>query len=208
MGIKIDIGDTVNKTIGVCTRFGAFWRGMAFPDNFSPALSFLIVIGILPLIGYFLSAFMWIFWFSGINFFSVFIYAVISAIIGYLFYVFLPIIMGIILAALDPALNINKAKAPVYATVLAYAAAPAAVGALFGFIPIIGWIIGILMWVLALIVTYLAFTEGIGMDSGQAIIMMLIMAVISIVIYVIIFTLVMGMFFTGILFSGMPMMMR
>jgi hypothetical protein len=114
----------------------------------------------------------------------------------------MPILMGVILAAIDPALNINKAKAPTYATALAYIATPAAIGALLGWIPFIGWLIGLVLWVLALIITYLAFTEGIGMDSGQAIIMMLIMAVITIIIYAIIFMVIMGMIFGSFFWGG------
>lgn len=196
MDVKIDVGDVVGKSTGVLTRFGAFWKGMAFPDNFGPALSFLIVLGILPLVGNFLSGiipmptpFGWISF--GI------MYGVWTAVLGYVFFVGMPLLMGVILGAIDPAMNINKAQAPAYATALAYATVPAAIGSFFSFLPYLNIIVGLVLWVFALIITYLAFTEGIGMDSGQAIIMMVIMAVIVFVLYAIIF-----MFLVGILMGG------
>ena len=58
---------------------------------------------------------------------------------------------------------------------------------------------------LTLIITYLAFTEGIGMDSGQAIIMMVIMAVITFIIYAILFFVIVNMVFGSFLWGGMGM---
>lgn len=201
MGIKIDINDTINKAVGVTTKFGAFWKGMTFPDNFGPALSYLLVLGLLPLIGGILMGIVPIpilgTWFSyGI------VYGIVMGILGYVFFVCMPILMGVILGAIDPAMNINKAKAPAYATALAYVATPAAIGALLGWIPFLGWLIGLALWVLALIITYLAFTEGVGMDSGQAIIMMLIMAVITVIVYAVVFMVIVGMVFGSVLWGG------
>lgn len=195
MDIKIDINDAIQKAIGVMTKFGEFWKGLVFPNNFGPAISFLLILGLLPFVGNLLVGIVpmpilgtWIS--RGI------MYGVVTAIIGYLFYVFLPILMGVILAAIDPAMNINKGTAPVYATVLAYAATPAAVGAFCVWVPWLGWLIGLVMMVFSLIVTYLGFTEGMKMESGQAIIMMVIMAVISLIIYSIIFMVIINSIFS------------
>ena len=182
MDVKIDIKDTIDKSVGVCTKFGSFWKGLTFPDNIGPALSFMIVIGILPFVGYLLSGIMWIFWLRGLGFASVLLFAIVSAIVYYVFYVVWPPIMGAILGALDPSLGVNKAKAPGYTTVLAYSAAPAAIGALFIFIPVIGWIIALAGGIIAIINLWLGLTAGLGLDSGQAIIMILIMILITAIV--------------------------
>ena len=194
MEVKIDINDTIQKAIGVMTKFGDFWKGITLPSNIGPALSYLIIIGLLAFVGNLLAGIIprqiLGFWHSmGIT------YGLVTAVVGYAFFVGMPILMGIILAAVDPALNINKAKAPEYTTVLAYAATPAAVGTLLGFIPWLGWLLALCLMVMSLIITYLAFTEGIGMESGQAIIMMVIMAIITVIIYMILFSVIIGAIF-------------
>lgn len=89
------------------------------------------------------------------------------------------------MGALDKPLGINRAEAPAYTTVIAYAYAPWAFGALLQFIPFIGWIIGLLLAVLSLIALYLGLTVGIRMDSGQAIIMIVISGLIAWFIFMI-----------------------
>jgi hypothetical protein len=196
MDIKIDINDAINKAIGVCTKFGEFWKGMVFPTNIGPALSYLIILGLLPFVGYLLIGIIpqpgpFGIWYSlGIG------YGIVTAIVGYVFFLAMPILMGAILGAIDPALNINKGKAIEYTTVLAYAATPAAIGALLGWIPYLGWLLMLVFGVLSIIVTYLAFTEGVGMDSGQAIIMMVIMVVIYTIIYAIVFMVIINSIFS------------
>jgi hypothetical protein len=195
MEVKIDINDTIQKAIGVMTKFGDFWKGITLPSNIGPALSYLIIIGLVAFVGNLLAGIV------PVQVFGVWVsrgvtYGLVYAVLGYAFFVGMPILMGIILAAIDPALNINKAKAPEYTTVLAYAATPAAVGALLSFIPWLGWLLALCLWMMSLIITYLAFTEGIGMESGQAIIMMVIMAIITMIIYLVIFTVIMGAIFS------------
>lgn len=194
MEVKIDINDTIQKATGVMTKFGDFWKGITLPANIGPAVSYLVVLGLIYFVGMFLQniipqpgPFGW--------FGKGFAFSIVFAIVGYVFFVGMPILMGIILAAIDPALNINKAKAAEYTTVLAYASTPAVLGSLLSFIPWLGMLLALCFWVMSLIITYLAFTEGIGMESGQAIIMMVIMAIIYLIIYMIIFSVIIGAIF-------------
>lgn len=201
MEIKIDINDSIQKAIGVTTKFAEFWKGITFPGNLGPALSYLIILGLLPFVGFLLSGIIpksyFGFWYApGI------MYGLVSAIVGYIVYLALPLVMGAILAALDGALKIEKGDMNAYATALAYAATPSAIGSLFAFVPWLDMIIGIVFFILSLVVTFLAFTEGMGIESGQAILLMIIMAVVIILIWAIIFMLIINSIF-GVGMGGM-----
>lgn len=191
MNIKLDVNDAVSTTLGVSTKFGGFWRGIILPTDIGPALSFLLLVGILPFAGKLLSGIipMPVFgvWVSfGLT------WGLITGIFSYVFFVGMPLLMGIILGAMDQPLNINKSQAAGYTTVLAYAMAPAAVGNLLVFIPYLGMLVAFAFGVISLIALYLGLTEGIGMESGQAIIMILITIVATAIIYSIIFMFLIG----------------
>lgn len=205
MNIKIDFPGTIKRAIDVTTQFAKFWTDKQLPTDFGPSLSHLIVIGLLPLIGNLLGGLIWfarLSSFVGGGYF--FQQVILVPILMYVFFVGMPILIGIILGALDPGLNINKAKAPEYAYAMAMAASPAALGGLIspllGAIPFLGWlgwIAGLVFWGLSIMVTYLAFTEGIKVESGQAIILMVIMVVVYLVVYSLVFIAIIGSIFSG-----------
>lgn len=210
MDIKLDFPGSIKRAIDVTTKLAQFWKteesegeGEAtsqFPTNIGPALSHLLVIGLLPLISSFLGGL--IFW-SNWQYGGIFArYVIFMPILTYIFFVGMPVLTGYILGALDPGLNINKGKNTDYVWLLAMAASPAALGAAVSWIPWVGWIFGLVAWLLSIVVTYIAFTEGLKAESGQAIILMVIMVVIYIIVWAIIFTLILGMIFGGL---GGPM---
>lgn len=193
MDVKLDVNDVVNKSVGVSTKFAGFWRGMVFPNNIGPALSFLLVLAFLPLVGSVLAGLIPqpIFLpFRGLVWTWRPVFGIISGIFFYAYFLGAPLLVGLIMGALDKPLGINKAEAPAYTTVLAYAYAPWAFGALLQFIPFVGWIIGLLLAVLSLIALYLGLTVGIQMDSGQAIIMIVISGLIAWLIFMILMIIV------------------
>ena len=194
MDIKIDINDTITKAVGVSTKFGNFWRGMTFPNNLGPALSFLLVLGILPFAGALLAGFIPqpYFIFGSIGWLWMPLYGVFAAVFMYVYFVGAPLVMGAIMGALDKPLEINKADANVYSTIVAYSMAPAAIGYFFTFIPFIGWLFG-LLGILSLIAVYLGFTVGLEMDSGKAIILIVIAGVIASIIFMIFFGILFGL---------------
>jgi len=65
--------------------------------------------------------------------------------------------------------------------VLGYANAPYLLG-LFGFIPCVGWLFPVVGWLLALIAGVLAVREALDLDTGNAIITVLISWIVSIAI--------------------------
>jgi hypothetical protein len=214
MNVKIDFPGSIQRAINVTTQFAKFWTDKTLPTDFGPSLSHLIVIGLLPLIGSLLGGLITFLRLSNIVGGSYFFqFVIITPILQYAFFVGMPLLLGVILGALDPGLNINKGKAPEYAYVLAMAASPAAIGGLLSGIitplPLLGWLgwlIGLVFWGISIIVTYLAFTEGLKVESGQAIILMVIMVVIYIVLYAIIFMAIIGSMFGAMGAWGNPYM--
>jgi hypothetical protein len=196
MEFKIDINDTINKAVGVSTKFAEFWRGMVFPNNIGPALSFLIVLGILPFLGSILKGFIpqpvFFFGYGGMGWVWMPIYGIIAGIFWYIYFVGAPIVLGAIMGALDQPLNINKGNANSYTTIVAYSYAPMAVGFFLSFIPFIGFIF-MLLGILSLVAIYLGLTVGLGMDSGQAVIMLVVAGLIAMVIFALFFGILFGM---------------
>lgn len=193
MDVKLDVNDVVTKSVGVSTKFAEFWRGMEFPTNIGPALSFLLVLACLPLAGAVLAGLIPqpIFLpFRGLVWAWRPVFGIVSGIFFYAYFLGAPLLVGMIMGALDKPLGINKAGAPAYTTVLAYAYAPWAFGALLQFIPFVGWIVGILLAILSLVALYLGLTVGIQMDSGQAIIMIVISGIIAWLIFMILMVIV------------------
>ena len=194
MDIKIDINDTMNKAVGVSTKFGDFWRGITLPDNLGPALSFLLVLGILPFVGAILAGLIpqpvWGWGVMGWVWMPLF--GVFAAVFMYVYFVGAPLVMGAIMGALDKPLEINKGDANAYSTIVAYSMAPAAIGYFFTFIPFIGWLFG-LLGILSLIAVYLGLTVALEMDSGKAIILIIIAGVIASIIFMIFFGILFGL---------------
>jgi hypothetical protein len=194
MEFKVDVNDTINKAVGVSTKFAEFWRGMVFPNNIGPALSFLIVIAVLPFVGSILRGFIpqpAFFGYGGIFWVWTPIYGIIAGIFWYIYFVAAPIVLGAIMGALDKPLSINKGDMNSYTTIVAYSYAPAAVGFFLTFIPFIGFIFG-LLGILSLIAVYLGLTIALGMDSGQAVIMIVVAGLIAMVIFMIFFGILWG----------------
>ena len=69
--------------------------------------------------------------------------------------------------------------------VLGYASAPRLLG-VFGFIPCLGWLASLAGAILSLIVGFMAVREGMDLDAGQAIIVILVGAVAWIVVTIVI----------------------
>ena len=229
MDIQLDIKNTMNKAIGVCTKFGEFWKGMEFPGSIGPAVSYLLIIGLLPAVGFFFSSLMWFLGFliSGVSggyimtyfFGSVLIYPVLF----FAFWVAMPVVMGILLAAVDPAMNINKGDANSYTTVLAYSITPAAVASLaasvvtglggfltlatgafgiFWLFNLIAIVVGLAGGIIALIQLYNGYTQGLETDSGQAIILMVIQFFAYLIVGAIVFGIFFAIFRTGYMGFG------
>lgn len=194
MQIRIDFGDAIQKTVAVSTKFGDFWRGLTMPGDMGPAISFLLVMGLLPALGHLLSGIIpqpFLVPFGGVVWAWRPIYGILAAIVFYLVAIFAPVLMGTIMGALDPAFNLNKANAAGYTTVLAYCYGPAAVGSLFSFIPFIGWLVVMAAGIYSLVLLFIAFTDGLGIDIGYTIILIVIAALIVGVIIGVL----MGLFF-------------
>ncbi len=195
MEFNIDINDTINKSVGVSTKFAEFWRGMTFPNNIGPALSFLVVLAVLPFAGSILRGFIpqpFFVPYGGMGWIWTPVFGIISAFFWYIYFVGAPIVLGAIMGALDKPLDINKGDMNSYTTIVAYSYAPAAVGFFLTFIPFIGFIFG-LLGILSLIAAYLGLTVALELDSGQAIIMLIVSGLIAMVIFAIFFGILFGL---------------
>ncbi|HUX07385.1 MAG TPA: YIP1 family protein [Acidobacteriota bacterium] len=195
MEFKIDINDTINKSVGVSTKFAEFWRGMTFPSNIGAALSFLVVLAVLPFVGSILKGFIpqpYFVPFGGMFWVWMPVYGIIAGVFWYIYFVGAPIVLGAIMGALDKPLNINKGDANSYTTIVAYSYAPAAIGFFLTFIPFIGFLFG-LLGILSLVAVYLGLTVALGLDSGQAVIMLVVSGLIAMVIFFVFFGILFGL---------------
>jgi hypothetical protein len=75
----------------------------------------------------------------------------------------------------------GKTSIPEMLRVLGYASAPRLLG-LLGFIPCVGWLLSLAGWILSLIAGFIAVREAMELDTGKAVITVLISWVIAFVV--------------------------
>lgn len=194
MDFKLDFGNALKKTVGVCTRFGSFWREMERPASSGPAISFTTVMAIIVLASIIVANLIIFPISSGGFFFQFIIMQIIYGVILGAFLIFMPLLLAVVVKALIPALEIKVEglDSPTLSLIFAYATAPLALGLaiteLLMYIPgisVLNWLILPLAGLLSLLSIYMAFANGMSMESGHAIILTAIAGVVYVIILII-----------------------
>lgn len=227
MNIQIDVNGSIKRTMDATTKFGTFWQGQELPDNTGPAINHLLVIGLLPaagaLVAHFLMFIAGLIASGGNGFGFLFVnlfigYTLMFPILMYALFVVMPVVLGMITAAIAPMLNIEKGDINSFATIFAYSLSPNALisGVMFVFLGIFGFIftianaggiwwlfmtigglLGLAAAIIFIILLYNGYTQALGIDQGNAIILIVMQLIIYMIISAIIFGIIAAIFKFG-----------
>jgi hypothetical protein len=173
MEIKFDFNSAKETAIAVMRDREKFWAKLRPPKDIGPLVSYLIVIGLAPLLGYLL----WgaVAWYMPMG------WAASIAVGQYLAVIILPLLIGAIMSIVGEILK-AKGKFIDYATIATYSATPSVLAGFLMFLPSLGRALTILGALFGLYLLYLGLVKMLKMKSDQAIIFIIVYLVVWILI--------------------------
>jgi len=173
MEIKPNVNLAKETAIAIMRDREKFWAKASVPKDIGPLVSYLMVIGVAPFIGYIL--------YGAVAWYITMGRAAGLAVGQYISALIMPLIAGAIMSVVA---NMMKAKGKFldYATIATYSATPGLLAAFFVFIPALGGLLGLLGALFGLYLLYLGLMKLLKMDSGQAIIFIIVYMVVWFVI--------------------------